>query len=191
MRNDLNVFRRVRRLNRRQLLWRAMGCLGVVVLFCVAILPVFDHSVVERARAGAAETGIGSLRTALEAFEEDTGRCPTSSEGLAALLERPAMIPTNRWKGPYWSKNSVPLDPWERVYVYRCPALKSTNRFDLYSLGLDGVSKTAGDDPDDINSWDRSHHWSNHYEDAYDRNRRRSNLIDRQRLTRLNRGCPV
>jgi type II secretion system protein G len=154
-----------------------MACLGVGVLFWVAILPVFGHSLVELARA-AAETEIGLLRTALEVFEEDTGRYSASSEGLAALLERPSMIPSNQWKGPYWSRSSVPPDPWGKTFGYRCPPLKSTNGFDLYSLGPDGVGKSGGDDPDDINSWDRNHHWSKRYEDAYDRNRQRSALID-------------
>ncbi len=178
MRKDLNPLERSRRLNRRRLFWRAIACLGVFALFCIASWPLFVPWRVELARAAAAESQLRSLRNALDAFEEDTGRYPLSSEGLAALLDRPSMIPTNKWKGPYLSGSSVPPDLWGKAFGYRCPPLKSTNGFDLYSLGQDGVSKTAGDDPDDINSWDRSRHWSKHYEDAYDRNRRRSDLID-------------
>jgi hypothetical protein len=46
------------------------------------------------------------------------------------------------------------LDPWGNVYIYACPGLHHPNGFDLYSCGPDEISKSKGDDPDDINNWD-------------------------------------
>jgi hypothetical protein len=42
------------------------------------------------------------------------------------------------------------------VYVYLCPGIHNTNGFDLYSCGFDGISKSGGNDLDDINNWDPS-----------------------------------
>ncbi len=48
------------------------------------------------------------------------------------------------------------MDSWNNAFVYQCPGAHNTNAFDIYSLGPDGVSKTGGGDPDDINNWSRS-----------------------------------
>ena len=97
-----------------------------------------------------AETKIAAFATALDAFRRDFGRYPTTAEGLAALTTRPASIPEGRWKGSYLGQLEVPQDPWGHSYAYRCPGFHNTNRYDLYSLGPDGVSKSGGDDADDI-----------------------------------------
>ena len=55
----------------------------------------------------AAKTDITNLETALDAFEIDTGRYPTSAEGLAALGAPPAGI--IGWHGPYI--RALPNDP--------------------------------------------------------------------------------
>jgi len=94
-----------------------------------------------------------SFGTALAAFEVDPGRLPSTSEGLAALLV-PSPNVTN-WKGPYLMGNGIIADPWGHPYVYHYPSVHQTNGFDLYSCGPDGVSKSDGSDPDDINNWDR------------------------------------
>ena len=104
------------------------------------------------------KTQIESFKTALDAFEVDTGRYPSTAEGLAALSVAPADV-TN-WKGPYLNGNGIIADPWDHPYVYHCPGSHNTNRFDLYSCGPDGVSKSDGSDPDDINNWD---HGSPHF----------------------------
>lgn len=94
---------------------------------------------------------------ALDTFAEDCGRYPTTAEGLAALLRRPGDITVARWKGPYLDRDGIPTDSWGHDYAYHCPGIRNTNRFDLYSHGPDGASKSQGNDPDDINSWDSEH----------------------------------
>ena len=75
----------------------------------------------EEARKGIAEADIkGNLSTALKLYEVDSGRYPSSEQGLKALLEKPASPPTPRnWKGPYLEQ--PPLDPWKKPYVYHYP----------------------------------------------------------------------
>ena len=46
------------------------------------------------------------------------------------------------------------MDPWGNEYFYRGPGIHHTNGFDIYSCGADGLSKSGGCDPDDINNWD-------------------------------------
>ena len=94
-----------------------------------------------------------AIKTALDAFKVDCGRYPSTAEGLDALLSRPTNIHT--WHGPYADEAKI-TDLWKHRYVYRCPGLHNTHEYDLYTCGLDGVSKTGGCDPDDINNWDPS-----------------------------------
>lgn len=93
-------------------------------------------------------------KTALGMFKVDCGRYPTTEEGLNALIVRPARIPVADWRGPYFDPPQLPKDPWDHDYIYRCPGIRNLNGFDLFSCGPDGVSKTGGDDADDINNWD-------------------------------------
>ena len=94
-------------------------------------------------------------------FARDCGRHPTTAEGLDALMTRPSSVQDGRWKGPYLDGTSIRLDPWGRPYVYACPSANTTNQFDLYSCGPDGVSQSNGNDPDDVNYWalDRYYKW--------------------------------
>ncbi len=94
---------------------------------------------------------IGGLKASLDHFVTDCGRYPTTSEGLKALINCPTNISGGRWHGPYMDE--IPIDPWGNVYVYRCPGIHNTNGYDLYSCGFDGISKSGGDDLDDINNW--------------------------------------
>jgi general secretion pathway protein G len=83
---------------------------------------------------------IVSFSSALDLFYLDTGRYPTSSEGLGALIEKPATA--TAWNGPYLAGNKVPNDPWERPYVYRSPGEKSG--YDIMSYGAEGPNGTKG-----------------------------------------------
>jgi general secretion pathway protein G len=85
-----------------------------------------------------------TLQVALGAYEVDTGRFPTTEEGLTALLTRP---PGNqKWKGPYLEAKQLPKDPWGNPYVFRSPGVKNPSAYDLFSAGPDGKPYT----PDDV-----------------------------------------
>lgn len=90
----------------------------------------------------------GGLRSVLEMFRDDCGRYPTATEGFKVLVEAPADGSLTNWRGPYLDSPS-PEDPWGHEYVYRFPAVHSTNGYDVYSKGPDGVGDTA----DDIGNW--------------------------------------
>jgi general secretion pathway protein G len=105
------------------------------------------------ARIIATETQLRSFEIALGDFAKDCGRYPSSVEGLDALINQPSGISEAQWKGPYLDSSTISTDPWGHNYVYAFPNVHSTNRFDIYSCGPDGVSKTGGNDADDINNW--------------------------------------
>lgn len=102
---------------------------------------------VGKSEVKAARSQIDALEKALDQMRLDTGRYPTTEEGLAALSSRPADM--GKWDGPYLKK-AVPLDPWGHPYVYRQPG--EHGEYDLLSLGKDGQPGGSGDAAD-IGNW--------------------------------------
>ena len=91
----------------------------------------------------------GGAKTALDLFKKDCGRYPTEAEGLSILERPPADGSLTNWRGPYLDPSKTSNDAWGHEYIYRFPSTHSTNDYDLYSLGPDGVSNTV----DDIGNW--------------------------------------
>ena len=58
----------------------------------------------------AAHLQVKALSNAIDLYYLDTGRYPASTEGLQALVQKPATVTV--WSGPYIKDASVPLDPW-------------------------------------------------------------------------------
>jgi len=117
----------------------------ILSVLAAVVVPKFTRRS-EQARITAARTDIAHLGVALDAFEIDTGRYPTTQEGLDALVEEPSDVLD--WKGSYIQRG-VPSDPWGNPYVYRCPGEHNSDGYDLHSYGPDG--QDGGDD--DIDNW--------------------------------------
>lgn len=94
----------------------------------------------------AARTDIATLELALDAFEIDTGRYPSTAEGIGALLTAPPGA--GQWRGPYVRR--APRDPWGNSYAYRYPG-RAPRAIEIWSFGPDGKDGTA----DDITSWEK------------------------------------
>ena len=103
----------------------------------------------EQARQARAEADVkANIVLALDLYELDNGRYPTSQEGLSALCTAPP--DAKSWRGPYLKQN--PIDPWGHPYKYAYPGTKNPQDYDLYSLGPDGTEGTA----DDIGNWEKT-----------------------------------
>lgn len=102
----------------------------------------------QSAKIKAARTQLENFSLALNRFEVDLGRFPTSSEGIAALIQRPT-DGAKAWQGPYLDGNAVPKDQWENPWNYRQPGQRRPDGFDLWSNGPDG--REGGGD--DIANW--------------------------------------
>ena len=94
----------------------------------------------------AAKTQIEMFGTALDSFRLSVGRYPTTAEGMQALRTNPGI---DLWDGPYLRKD-VPMDPWGRPYIYKCPGQHGD--YDLMSLGADGQEGGEGENADVV-SW--------------------------------------
>jgi len=94
-----------------------------------------------------AKAQIDALEKALDQYRLDTGRYPTTEQGLAALNTKPADEP--KWAGPYLKK-AVPPDPWGHAYVYKAPG--EHGDFDLLSFGKDG-QPGGSDEAADVVNW--------------------------------------
>ena len=133
---------------------RESGITLIELLVVMVIIAMFATIVgqrlfrnVEKARQTTAKAQIGEFESVLDALRLDVGRYPTTEEGLQSLRARPGSL--ERWDGPYLRKD-VPLDPWQRPYVYRFPGQHGD--FDLFSLGADGQEGGEGENAD-VTNW--------------------------------------
>ena len=121
--------------------------LVILGILAAIVVPKFANRG-EQARQTAAKTQIGAFSTALSAFEVDNGYYPRGKDGLQALLTKPS--DAQNWRGPYLEeKGGLPLDPWQRPYIYECPGKHNTSGYDISSMGFDGREGTE----DDITNW--------------------------------------
>jgi general secretion pathway protein G len=99
----------------------------------------------EKAKADAAKIEMGQIGQTLDLYKLETGRYPTTQEGLQALISAPAGV-TN-WNGPYWKKTAVPKDPWGNDYRYASPGQNNTP-YEIASYGADGREGGEGPNKD-------------------------------------------
>ena len=105
------------------------------------------------AKVNATKTVISSVESALSAYRRDCNRYPSTEEGLAVLVEKPANCPN--WAiGGYFEKSKMPKDAWNFDLIYNSPpTVSQKGKFEVISLGADGVE--GGEDEEaDINSND-------------------------------------
>lgn len=95
------------------------------------------------------------FESAIKMYMISHGRPPLAEYGLRSLVERTP----DHIGDPRWTKlmTKVPPDPWQNPYRYIVsPDLPGG--YGIYSTGVDGVSLTVGNDPDDYNSWNPGKH---------------------------------
>ncbi|OGS07705.1 MAG: type II secretion system protein GspG [Elusimicrobia bacterium RIFOXYA1_FULL_47_7] len=125
----------------------------IEILLVVAIIGILVSVVLprligrtEEARISSTRLQIENIGTALDAFELDNGRFPTTQEGMEALMSRPSGV--SNWKGPYLKKR-IGKDAWGGQFVYISPGSNNTD-YDLKSFGPNKVDGGG----DDIANWE-------------------------------------
>jgi len=99
---------------------------------------------VEYSRRVRVQGDIQGISTELKLYESMNGFCPTTEQGLKALVMQPDTDPRpTRWMQLF---DKPPKDPWQNDYIYRCPGIKNPNGYDLFSAGPDRLPDTADDD---------------------------------------------
>ena len=123
----------------------------IVVMVMIALLAALVgprlFSKVGKGKQSAAAAQIELLGQALDLFRLDTGRYPTTQEGLNALVVNPGL---DSWDGPY-PKKGIPNDPWGKPYNYISPGAKG--EYELFCYGRDGSPRGEGEDKD-VLSWE-------------------------------------
>ena len=121
-----------------------LGILATIVV--VNVDPVFQRANFEKIRADIASTSKG-----LEFYKANEFTYPSTSQGLDALI-----TPHSELKNPFLYPedgyiSSIPIDPWGREYIYEHPSRKNS-KYDLYTLGADGIEGGSGEDSD-VGNW--------------------------------------
>ena len=119
--------------------------LVILATLTTVVVPKFTKRS-EQAKVTAAGVNLSYIEMAMDAFEIDCGRYPTTEEGVQAILQEPSNV--DGWHGPYL-KRGTPKDPWGNPYIYRQPGRHNTTGYDLYSFGPDGQEGGG----DDIDNW--------------------------------------
>jgi general secretion pathway protein G len=88
----------------------------------------------------AAKIQMQSFSSALDLLYLDTGRYPSSAEGLAVLVKPTSAMAG--WNGPYLKGGNVPNDPWGKPYLYRSPTERA--KYEIMSYGADGQEGGTG-----------------------------------------------
>ena len=123
--------------------------LRIVVPLLILIGGV-DRCFAETTRQQRAFADFNVIGSAIKTYKVNTGELPPPEVGLKALIERPASLRADqRWIQVLLK---LPSDPWNNPYRYLAGE-GLEDGFGLYSCGPDGISATAGNDPDDLNSW--------------------------------------
>lgn len=100
-----------------------------------------------KSEAKTARAQIEGISKAVDLYRLDTGKFPSSEQGLVVLTARPANEP--KWNGPYLQKE-VPVDPWGRPYIYKAPG--DHGDYDVSTLGKDGAP--GGEEENaDLGNW--------------------------------------
>ena len=113
----------------------------IVIALMGTIMTLIATNVVQRseeARIEAAVIGMQKIQSSLDMYRIHNYRYPSTEQGLAALVERPA--DNNRWRGPYIPEEQL-RDPWSNELQYESDG----RNFTLTSPGPDSTFGTEDD----------------------------------------------
>jgi general secretion pathway protein G len=129
---------------------RRRGFTLMEILLVLAILVVLGSMVTvgyvqiqKDANIKAARSQISLLEDAVNLYQLNVGTCPSTQQGLEALLAMPPDLPVpQKWTGPYLNKRELPFDPWNQPYNYE---QLDASQFRIWSNGPNSV---PGDEDD-------------------------------------------
>lgn len=121
----------------------------IIGLLASIVAPKFFGKL-DDAKVKTAKAQLEMLSTSLDAFRLDTGRYPTTAEGLKVLWQKKNDT-IRGFNGPYLPK-AVKKDPWGYKYHYEKNS-QNGNPYELYTYGSDGAKGGSGT-AKDLSIWD-------------------------------------
>ena len=117
----------------------------IALLMGMVIFQVSDLS--GGAKKEKVQADLLAFKEMLAAYELDNGTLPTTEQGIKALWSRPTVEPIP----PHWHAqlDQEVLDPWGHPYQYHNPGKHNPDKYDIFSMGEDGLPDTD----DDIGNW--------------------------------------
>lgn len=112
----------------------------LITLFFITYTQVclaYSSSVLE------AKIDIQSLSKALDSYQKEFGRYPTTEEGLVVLTKDLIVDPACEIKKTGFIFR-LPPDPWGNEYQYLSPGSINSSSYDIWSYGADGVKGGDG-----------------------------------------------
>ncbi len=119
----------------------ATVALGLALLLIVARVLIGD--VTGTPKTMRVKSDFQAIGSALNSYKINAGHYPSTEQGLQALVERPTTPPLPEdWVQIF---DKVRTDPWRSDYQYRLVGEAPHIRFELRSLGKDGIEGTKDD----------------------------------------------
>ncbi len=117
----------------------------IALLMGMVIFNIGDFG--ETAKREKAQTDILGFKEMLAGYQLESGSLPTTEQGLKALWSKPTADPVpQHWRAMLEQET---LDPWGHSYIFRYPGKHNPDKYDVFSMGPDGLPDT----PDDIGNW--------------------------------------
>ena len=121
---------------------RTRGFTLIEIMMVVVIIGILAALIIpnvvgrdDQARVTAARSDLNGIANALNMYKLDNFHYPSTDQGLEALVSQPSGFPEAKNWNPNGYLKKAPSDPWGTPYVY----ISTTDGFELYSLGSDGV----------------------------------------------------
>jgi len=135
---------------------RRAGFTLMEVLLVLAILVILGslaavsfRGVMGDADIKAADAQVKLFAPAIDVFQMEFRRYPTS---LQELVAPPGDVDQEKWQrviAPMYTAGKIPLDPWGQEYKFAAPGTRMPNGYDVWSSGPDRADGTA----DDVGNW--------------------------------------
>ena len=121
----------------------------IIIISLMAVLIPNIRNSMEESRRNTAGIYVNRIAGSIARYELTNGRPPSTEQGLASLITKPAGDPVpRRWNQ---IEEKIELDPWGTAYRYEFPGKHNRTGFDVFSSGPD---RQPGTD-DDIGTWEK------------------------------------
>ena len=121
----------------------------IIIISLMAVLIPNIRNSMEESRRNTAGIYVNRIAGSIARYELTNGRPPSTEQGLASLITKPAGDPVpRRWNQ---IEEKLEQDPWGMEYHYEFPGKHNRTSYDVFSAGPD---RLAGTD-DDIGNWEK------------------------------------